>query len=139
MNGFPYTEIEHLITVGFGRQTLLNAADTVIDLVSQKKTAPRLLVGGCDGSRDERSYFTDFARSVPQDCLIMTLACGKRRFNKLDFGTGRVAAPGRRPVQRRLLRHHAGGQAGGHARLQRQRAAAQLVLSGLNRRRSSFC
>lgn len=37
MNGFPYTEIEHLITVGFGRQTLLNAADTVIDLVSQKK------------------------------------------------------------------------------------------------------
>ncbi len=45
------------------------------------------LVGGCDGSRDERSYFTDFARSVPQDCLIMTLACGKYRFNKLDFGT----------------------------------------------------
>lgn len=44
-------------------------------------------MGGCDGSRDERSYFTDFARSVPQDCLIMTLGCGKYRFNKLDFGT----------------------------------------------------
>ncbi|SUI74753.1 Hydroxylamine reductase [Serratia marcescens] len=87
MNGFPYTEIEHLITVGFGRQTLLNAADTVIDLVSQKKLRHVFLVGGCDGSRDERSYFTDFARSVPQDCLIMTLACGKYRFNKLDFGT----------------------------------------------------
>ncbi|QBH95852.1 hydroxylamine reductase [Limnobaculum zhutongyuii] len=85
--GFPYSEIEHLITVGFGRQTLLNAADTVIDLVSQKKLRHVFLVGGCDGSRGERSYYTDFARSVPQDCLIMTLACGKYRFNKLDFGT----------------------------------------------------
>jgi hydroxylamine reductase len=87
MSGFPYSEIEHMITVGFGRQTLLNAADTVIDLVAQKKLRHVFLVGGCDGSRDERSYFTDFARSVPQDCLIMTLACGKYRFNKLDFGT----------------------------------------------------
>ncbi|WP_159564626.1 hydroxylamine reductase [Budvicia diplopodorum] len=85
--GFPYDELEHMITVGFGRQTLLNAADTVIDLVSQKKLRHVFLVGGCDGSRNERSYYTDFARSVPQDCLIMTLACGKYRFNKLDFGT----------------------------------------------------
>lgn len=85
--GFPYSEIEHLITVGFGRQTLLNAADTVIDLVAQKKLRHVFLVGGCDGSRGERSYYTDFARNVPQDCLIMTLACGKYRFNKLDFGT----------------------------------------------------
>ncbi|WP_145513773.1 hydroxylamine reductase [Yersinia massiliensis] len=85
--GFPYDELEHLITVGFGRQTLLNAADTVIDLVATKKLRHVFLVGGCDGSRTERSYFTDFARSVPQDCIIMTLACGKYRFNKLDFGT----------------------------------------------------
>uniref|UniRef100_UPI0005782192 hydroxylamine reductase n=1 Tax=Yersinia pestis TaxID=632 RepID=UPI0005782192 len=87
MAGFPYSELEHLITVGFGRQTLLNAADTVIDLVASKKLRHVFLVGGCDGSRTERSYFTDFARSVPQDCIIMTLACGKYRFNKLDFGT----------------------------------------------------
>ncbi|MDQ9127836.1 hydroxylamine reductase [Serratia fonticola] len=85
--GFPYSEIEQLITVGFGRQVLLSAADTVVDLVVQKKLRHVFLVGGCDGSRDERSYFTDFARSVPQDCLIMTLGCGKYRFNKLDFGT----------------------------------------------------
>ncbi|MBL5824587.1 hydroxylamine reductase [Serratia fonticola] len=85
--GFPYNEIEQLITVGFGRQVLLSAADTVVDLVVQKKLRHVFLVGGCDGSRDERSYFTDFARSVPQDCLIMTLGCGKYRFNKLDFGT----------------------------------------------------
>lgn len=85
--GFPYSEIEQLITVGFGRQVLLSAADTVVDLVVQKKLRHVFLVGGCDGSRDERSYFTDFARNVPQDCLIMTLGCGKYRFNKLDFGT----------------------------------------------------
>ncbi|NBM79864.1 hydroxylamine reductase [Proteus sp. G2659] len=87
LEGFPYSEIEHLITVGFGRETLLNAADTVIDLVSQKKLRHVFLVGGCDGSRGERSYYTDLAREIPQDCLIMTLACGKYRFNKLDFGT----------------------------------------------------
>lgn len=87
LEGFPYNEIEHLITVGFGRETLLNAADTVIDLVSQKKLRHVFLVGGCDGSRGERNYYTDLAREIPQDCLIMTLACGKYRFNKLDFGT----------------------------------------------------
>jgi len=87
MAGFPYSEIEHLITIGFGRQTLLDAADTVIDLVAQQKLRHIFLVGGCDGSREERSYYTDFALGVPQDCLVMTLACGKYRFNKLDFGT----------------------------------------------------
>lgn len=85
--GFRYSEIEQEITVGFGRQTLLGAADTVIDLVAAKKLHHIFLIGGCDGSRGERSYFTDLARSVPQDCLIMTLACGKYRFNKLDFGS----------------------------------------------------
>lgn len=87
LSGFPYSEIEHRITVGFGRETLLSAADTVIDLVAQKQLRHVFLVGGCDGSREERSYFTDFAVNVPDDCLIMTLACGKYRFNKLDFGT----------------------------------------------------
>jgi hydroxylamine reductase len=85
--GFRYSEIEQEITVGFGRQTLLGAADTVIDLVAAKKLRHIFLIGGCDGSRGERSYFTDLVRSVPQDCLIMTLACGKYRFNKLDFGS----------------------------------------------------
>ncbi|ADU71956.1 hydroxylamine reductase [Pantoea sp. At-9b] len=86
LNGFPYSEIEHLITVGFGRQTLLGAVDTLIDLVTQEKLRHVFLVGGCDGARGERSYFTDFATQVPDDCLILTLACGKYRFNKLDFG-----------------------------------------------------
>lgn len=87
MPGFLHTEIEQLITVGFGRETLLGAADTVIDMVAAKQLRHVFLVGGCDGSRGERHYYTDFARAVPQDCLIMTLACGKYRFNTLDFGT----------------------------------------------------
>ena len=51
MAGFPYSEIPHLITVGFGRQTLLGAADTLIDLVSREKLRHIFLVGGCDGAR----------------------------------------------------------------------------------------
>ncbi|PJG83531.1 hydroxylamine reductase [Caviibacterium pharyngocola] len=87
MAGFPYSELEHQITVGFGRQTLLDASDAVINLVAEKKLRHVFLVGGCDGSKGERSYYTDFARQVPSDCAILTLGCGKYRFNKLDFGT----------------------------------------------------
>lgn len=87
LSGFPYTEIEHNITIGFGREVLLGASDAVIDLVVQKKLRHVFLVGGCDGSKGERSYYTDIARAIPEDCLLMTLGCGKYRFNKLDFGT----------------------------------------------------
>nr|WP_154325141.1 hydroxylamine reductase [Pantoea sp. 201603H] len=85
--GFPWSEIPHNITVGFGRKVLQDACDTLIDLVAQKKLRHVFLIGGCDGSREQRSYFTDLATAVPNDCLILTLACGKYRFNKLDFGT----------------------------------------------------
>ncbi|TNH04995.1 hydroxylamine reductase [Testudinibacter sp. TR-2022] len=87
MAGFPYSEIEHNITVGFGRQTLLDASDAVINLVAEKKLRHVFLVGGCDGSVGERSYYTEFARNVPDDCVVLTLGCGKYRFNKLEFGT----------------------------------------------------
>ncbi|MGR3808861.1 hydroxylamine reductase [Pasteurella testudinis] len=87
MAGFPYSEIEHNITVGFGRQTLLDASDAVINLVAEKKLRHVFLVGGCDGSVGERSYYTEFARNVPEDCVVLTLGCGKYRFNKLEFGT----------------------------------------------------
>ena len=72
MAGFPYSEIPHLITVGFGRETLLGAADSLIDLVSREKLRHIFLIGGCDGARGERNYFTDFATRVPEDCLILT-------------------------------------------------------------------
>lgn len=86
MAGFIYSEIEHLITVGFGRRTLLDATDRLIDLINSKKLRHIFLIGGCDGARNERNYFTNFATQIPNDCLILTLACGKYRFNKLDFG-----------------------------------------------------
>ncbi|MDR7341773.1 hydroxylamine reductase [Pantoea alhagi] len=87
MAGFPWSEIPHEITVGFGRRVLLDACDSIIELATQKKLRHVFLIGGCDGSRDQRSYYTDLATAVPEDCLILTLACGKYRFNKLDFGT----------------------------------------------------
>ncbi len=86
MPGFPWSEIPHEITVGFGRKVLLDACDSIIDLVSRQKLRHVFLVGGCDGSRDQRSYYTDMALAIPQDCLVLTLACGKYRFNKLEFG-----------------------------------------------------
>lgn len=84
--GFQHTEIEQLITIGFAKNTLLNAADSIIDLVSQKKLRHVFLVGGCDGSDDKRSYYHDFAMNTPQDSLLLTLGCGKYRFNKENFG-----------------------------------------------------
>ncbi|MFD1260322.1 hydroxylamine reductase [Entomomonas asaccharolytica] len=84
--GFQHTELEHPITIGFARKTLLGAADTVLNLVSQHKLRHIFLIGGCDGSRDERNYYNEFAMNVPQDCAILTLGCGKYRFNKESFG-----------------------------------------------------
>lgn len=85
--GFQRTEIEHKITIGFARNTLLGAADSIINLVSENKLRHIFLVGGCDGSRDERNYYNEFAMHVPKDCAILTLGCGKYRFNKESFGT----------------------------------------------------
>ncbi|MDU8925308.1 hydroxylamine reductase [Pasteurellaceae bacterium LIM206] len=84
--GFPYDEIPHNITVGFGRQTLLDSSDAVIDMVAKDKLKHVFVVGGCDGSREERSYYTEFTQKVPRDSVVLTLGCGKYRFNKLDFG-----------------------------------------------------
>ncbi len=74
------------ITVGFGRHAVLGVADKVIAAVKQGAIRHFFLVGGCDGAKPGRNYYTDFARQVPKDCVILTLACGKYRFNKLDFG-----------------------------------------------------
>ncbi len=84
--GFEADEPEKVITVGFGRNAVLSAADKVVDLVQSGKIRHFFLVGGCDGAKTGRNYYTEFARAVPDDCVILTLACGKFRFNKLDFG-----------------------------------------------------
>ncbi|MBI4678324.1 MAG: hydroxylamine reductase [Elusimicrobia bacterium] len=74
------------IMVGFGRRAVLSVADKVIDAVKGKKIRHFFLIGGCDGAKPGRNYYTDLALAVPKDCVILTLACGKYRFNKLDFG-----------------------------------------------------
>lgn len=75
------------ILVGFGHNAVMSVAGAVIDAVKSGAVKHFFLIGGCDGAKPGRNYYTEFAEKVPQDCVILTLACGKYRFNKLDFGT----------------------------------------------------
>lgn len=84
--GFSADEQEKYITIGFARNTVLSVAGKVIELVQAGKIKHFFLIGGCDGAKSGRNYYTDFAKQVPDDCVILTLACGKYRFNKLEFG-----------------------------------------------------
>ncbi|MEV3820124.1 hydroxylamine reductase [Aeromonas dhakensis] len=86
LDGFKHVELEHFITIGFARNALMQAAPAVIDKVKAGEISHFFLVGGCDGDRAERAYYTEFAKAVPQDSLLLTLGCGKYKFNKLDFG-----------------------------------------------------
>ena len=85
--GFAADAPEQTITVGFGHHAVLGVADKVVEAVKNKQIRHFFLVGGCDGAKPGRNYYTDFAQKVPKDCVILTLACGKYRFNKLEFGT----------------------------------------------------
>jgi hydroxylamine reductase len=85
--GFVTEGVEHYITVGFGRNTLLSKVDEITELIQSQRLRHIFLIGGCDGAKPGRNYYTQFAQLVPDDCLILTLACGKYRFNKLEFGT----------------------------------------------------
>ncbi len=84
--GFDADAKEHLVTVGFGHEAVMSVAGKVVEMVKSGKIRHFFLVGGCDGAKTGRNYYTDFAKQVPKDCVILTLACGKYRFNKLDFG-----------------------------------------------------
>ncbi|MCE9924516.1 hydroxylamine reductase [Aeromonas media] len=86
LEGFKHTELEHFITIGFARNALMQAAPAVIEKVKAGEISHFFLVGGCDGDKAERAYFTEFAKAAPQDSLLLTLGCGKYKFNKLDFG-----------------------------------------------------
>lgn len=85
----PMTGINGGSTVltGFGHGTVLSVADTVIDAVKAGAIKHFFLVGGCDGARPGRNYYTEFVKKAPKDSIILTLACGKYRFNDLDLGT----------------------------------------------------
>lgn len=74
------------IMTGFHHTAILGLADKIVSLVKSGKIKHFFLIGGCDGAKPGRNYYTEFAEKVPKDCIILTLACGKYRFNKLDFG-----------------------------------------------------
>ena len=74
------------IMTGFHHTAILGLADKIISAVKNGKIRHFFLIGGCDGAKPGRNYYTEFAEKVPNDCVILTLACGKYRFNKLDFG-----------------------------------------------------
>nr|WP_294502487.1 hydroxylamine reductase [uncultured Rhodopila sp.] len=85
--GFTETEAEKTITVGFGRDAVLGVAGSVIEAVKSGALKHFFLIGGCDGAAPGRNYYTEFAEAVPADSMILTLGCGKYRFNSHDFGT----------------------------------------------------
>ncbi|MDD5423342.1 MAG: hydroxylamine reductase [Candidatus Omnitrophica bacterium] len=75
------------IWTGFHHTAVLGLADKIVAAVKSGKIRRFFLIGGCDGAKPGRNYYTEFAESVPKDCVILTLACGKYRFNKMDFGS----------------------------------------------------
>ena len=74
------------ITTGFGHGTILSVADKVVDAVKSGAIKHFFLVAGCDGARPGRNYYTEFVKQTPKDTIVLTLACGKYRFNDLDLG-----------------------------------------------------
>ena len=86
LGGFEEDEEEHEILVGFAHKATLSHAVKIVDSVKEGKLRHIFVSGGCDGARPGRNYYTKFAEQVPEDCIILTLACGKYRFNKLEFG-----------------------------------------------------
>ena len=84
--GFQLDGPDRSITVGFGHEAVMGVADTVVNAVKNGDIRHFFLIGGCDGAKPGRNYYTDMAQAVPEDCVILTLACGKYRFNKYEFG-----------------------------------------------------
>ncbi len=84
--GFTEDGDDKTILTGFGHGAVLGVAGTVIDAVKNGDIRHFFLVGGCDGAKPGRNYYTELAEQIPKDCVILTLACGKFRFNKMDFG-----------------------------------------------------
>jgi hydroxylamine reductase len=86
MPGFPEDKVKQNLTVGFSRNTIQSVANKVIETVKNKNLRHILLVGGCDGPKPGRNYYTELVEKAPQDTLILTLTCGKFRFFDKDLG-----------------------------------------------------
>ena len=76
----------HMLTTGFAHNTVLSNADKIIAAVKAGDIKHIFLVGGCDGAHPGRNYYTEFVKQTPMDSIVLTLACGKYRFNDLDLG-----------------------------------------------------
>lgn len=74
------------VTTGFGHGAILSAADKVVEAVKGGDIKHFFVVGGCDGAKVGRNYYTEFVKQTPRDTVVLTLACGKYRFNDIDFG-----------------------------------------------------
>ncbi len=85
-DGFDANGADDTILVGFGHDAVLGVADKIVEAVQAGALRHFFLIGGCDGAKSGRNYYTELAEAVPDDCVILTLACGKYRFNKLPFG-----------------------------------------------------
>jgi hydroxylamine reductase len=86
MPGFAADEPGKSVMVGFGRNAVMGVAGQVIDAVKAKAIRHFFLVGGCDGAKAGRNYYTEFVEQVPDDCVVLTLACGKFRFFDKELG-----------------------------------------------------
>jgi hydroxylamine reductase len=86
LGGFKAKAGGTLLT-GCGRNAVLSLAGTVVEAVKTGAIKRFFVIGGCDGAKPGRNYYTELAEAIPKDCMIITLACGKFRFNGLDFGT----------------------------------------------------
>jgi len=86
MPGFPEDTDKGKVMVGFARNTVMGVADKVIEAVKNKQIRHFFLVAGCDGAKPGRNYYTEFVEKVPQDCVVLTLACGKFRFFDKQLG-----------------------------------------------------
>lgn len=75
------------VTTGFGHNFVLDHAGEIVQAVKDGKISHFFLVGGCDGAKNGRNYYTEFVKQTPKDSIVLTLACGKYRFNDLDLGT----------------------------------------------------
>lgn len=84
--GFGEDQIERTVLTGFGHNAVMSVADKVIDAVKAGDIKHFFLIGGCDGAAPGRNYYADFAENVPDDTVVLTLGCGKYRFNQRQFG-----------------------------------------------------
>ena len=93
LGGYPENHVMHginggeTLTTGFARNAVLSAAGQLVSAVKEGKLRHIFLVGGCDGAAPGRNYYTEFVRETPEDTLVLTLGCGKYRFNDMDLGT----------------------------------------------------